>query len=156
MIAILMVFAGFGSSSVRRAKPFRHVIEQVIDAQPVLGRDGIQIGDAQRIKIAVSASRATVSILFTASVTGLPSWRSNCPVAVGAGDFGAPSIRKITCAACSSASSRLFEDLRGNEVRVVRDDPAGIDQLEAAALVSARPCRRSRVIPGSSPTMARR
>ena len=66
-----------------------------------------------------------------------------------------PSIRKMICAAFSRATLaclRIWPGIYSS----VGDDAAGVDQLEAAAVVFGIPCIRSRVMPGSSPTMERR
>jgi hypothetical protein len=66
------VVAAFSAFSGWRGEWRLDGVEQVADAQAVLGADGVDVAQAERRKFSASAAMASPSTLLTARKTGLP------------------------------------------------------------------------------------
>ena len=112
------------------------MIEQRLDAHGVLGRDRKQILDAERVELV----RQILALLRIDLVHGERNRTAQFQqhlgqVAVRAGDLGAAIDQEDDVARIFQRQLGLLQDLAGNVVVVLDDDPAGVDDLEPPPLV---------------------
>ena len=84
----------------------RYVLKQIVKSQAVLGGDGKDVLEAERVKLMRPDLRGVgLSILFTASVTGLPRCRSMPrEVAISGGDLRSAVNQEYHLRGASSAT----------------------------------------------------
>jgi hypothetical protein len=133
------------------------MIEQRVHAGRVLRRDRVDVGDAELVKrVHQTFMRGGIGLVHRQRQRPSQALQHARQVAIGAGDFRPPVDQQNDLRRAFQHKLRLAQNLARDVLLVFHHDAAGIDQFEAAPRCSACPCMRSRVIPGSSPTMARR
>ena len=94
--------------------------------------------------------------MFTARNKACPSLQQARQFEIGRSQFSAAVHHHHDCRGFIERHPRLAKNFSGNEILVLGKDAAGIDDAKIVAVPMDSPYRRSRVMPGSSPTMARR
>ena len=119
---------------------FGHVVEHGVHADAVLRRYREDVGDAESVEFVGQAVAHLRVDLVDGQRDGLAEALEHLrEVAVAAGDFGAPVHQEDDVGGALEGEFGLVQDLRGDVLLVVHDDAAGVDQLEAPAVVFGSP-----------------
>jgi len=166
-IVVAAVADGHGHPRHFRAERGAHLaVEQACRCAAQLGAglaglaSAAELDDFARQTLVPTVTRSwrdAVSALFTASVTGFPRRLSMCARSRSAAVISLrPSTRKMMCEAVASATSAWRRIWLGMYSWSSTTIPPVSITSKRRPRCSAGPYMRSRVIPGSSPTMARR
>ena len=121
-------------------KALGDAVEQGVNAGAVFRRNGEDVGDAQFVELAGEFALGGGFGLIDGERNRLAEALEHLgEVAVGARDFGAAVHQEDDMGGAAERHLRLVENLRRDVLLVVDDDTAGVDQLEAPAVVFGKP-----------------
>src|SRR5579872_5349992 len=99
----------------------------------MLGRNGKQIREAERVKLVRQAlSRGGVDLVHRERNWLAQPAQHLRQVPIGAGYLGAPVDQKNNLRGAIEGNASLLQDLARNQLRVILNDSAGVDQLKPA------------------------
>ena len=142
MIATLIPGGACGSSAVAfvAGETFGHVVEQGVHADSVLCRYREDIGNAEPVELVGQAVAHLGVDLVDRQGDGFSQALEHLgEIAIAAGNFRAPVDQEDDVGGVFECDFGLAEDLPRDVLLVVHDDAAGVDQLEAPAVVFGSP-----------------
>ena len=119
---------------------FGHVVEQGVHADAMLRRDGKHVAESRARRTRSPGRRdLRVGLVDRQRYRFAQALEHLREVAIAAGDFGAPVHQEDDVGGVFQRELGLVQDLGRDVLLVVHDDAAGVDQLEAPAVVFGSP-----------------
>src|SRR6185437_14074001 len=120
----------------RARKILRDVIEKIAEAEAMFGGYGKDVGKAEAVEIVNEIfPRDAVDFVHNQRDWLAEPLQNLGEITIRGSDLAAAIDQEDDAGGAVQGEPGLLKDLRRNEILVVRDDAAGIDQLEFAAPV---------------------
>jgi hypothetical protein len=114
----------------------RDVLQQLVEPDPMLGRNREQVLESERMKFVRQALPHRGVDLVHRQRHGLAEFPQHFrQVAIGARDFRPSIDQEDNLSRLIQRHARLFQNFGGDHLGVVRDDAAGVDQIKAPAKI---------------------
>ncbi len=118
----------------RRGQNFQNCVQEIIYAAAVLGGDGKNVSDSQAVKFVGERLLLDGVDFIDGQEERAPGFAQQADqFEIGGGEFGASVDDHDDGGGLVEGDARLAENFRGDEIVVVGNDAAGVDDLQAAA-----------------------